>query len=283
MEGLSFMNYYYYIAGFPDLQPDDTKNVPALDALKDDLEEQLCDNDRTLLHLVYAEYDNRNLLRYLRDKGAELDPLGTLTADDWREVLDLMEEQEHPYDPRLLPYVHTFYSAYRDENSPLDGASQEDYLAGLYYDYAMQCDNRFLREWFEFNLNLRNLLTATACRRHGFDTQHLVVGGNEVARALRKSNARDFGLAGQFDELETVLHIADEPNLLTREQQLDALKWQWLDEHTFFNYFSVERILALVLKCQLLNRWKPLTQERGTAVFRDLLEALKKDVPINHP
>lgn len=278
------MNYYYYIAGFPDLQPDDTKNVPALDALKADLEEQLCDNDRTLLHLVYAEYDNRNLLRYLHDKGAELDPLGTLTADDWREVLDLMEEQEHPHDPRLLPYVRTFYAAYRDENSPLDGASHEDYLAGLYYDYAMQCGNRFLREWFEFNLNLRNLLTATACRRHGFDTQHLVVGGNEVARALRKSNARDFGLAGQFDELETVLHIADEPNLLTREQQLDALKWQWLDEHTFFNYFSVERILALVLKCQLLNRWKPLTQERGTAVFRDLLEALKKDVKIEqHP
>ena len=68
--------------------------------------------------------------------------------------------------------------------------------------------------------------------------------------------------------------------LLTREQQLDALKWQWLDEHTFFNYFSVERILSLVLKSQLLNRWKPLTQERGTAVFRDLLETLKKDIPL---
>lgn len=275
------MNYYYYIAGFPDLQPDGTKNVPSLADLRSDLEEQLCDRDRALLHLIYAEYDNRNLLRYLRDKDTELDPLGILTADDWRELIGLMDEQEYPHDPRLLPYVHTFYTAYRDENSPLHAdTSAEDYLAGLYYDYAMQGDNRFLREWFEFNLNLRNLLTAIACRRHGFDAQRLVVGDNEMARALRKSNARDFGLAGQFDPLETVLRIADEPNLLTREQQLDALKWQWLDEHTFFNYFSVERILSLVLKSQLLNRWKPLTQERGTAVFRDLLDALKKDIPL---
>ena len=48
------MNYYYYIAGFPDLQPDGTKNVPSLADLRSDLEEQLCDRDRALLHLTYA-------------------------------------------------------------------------------------------------------------------------------------------------------------------------------------------------------------------------------------
>ena len=88
------MNYYYYIAGFPDLQPDGTKNVPSLADLRSDLEEQLCDRDRALLHLIYAEYDNRNLLRYLRDKDTELDPLGILTADDWRELIDLMDHFE---------------------------------------------------------------------------------------------------------------------------------------------------------------------------------------------
>lgn len=272
------MKYYYLIAGFPDIQLDDTKAVPSMETLKTDLEEQLADNDRELLHLIYAKYDNRNLLLFLKDKDAALDPLGTLQTDDWKEVTGLMEEVENPRDKRLQPYVQQFYAAYKDENFSFDGMSHEDYLAGLYYEYAMHSENRFLHDWFEFNLNANNLLSAIACRKHGLDPQRFIIGNNEIAQNLRKSNARDFGLAGMFDELDTLLNIAEEPNLLTREKMLDELRWKWLEEHTFFNYFSVERVLALVLKCELINRWKPLTQEKGTEVFRNLLDTLKEGV-----
>lgn len=273
-----FMNYYYLIAGFPDIQPDDPKNVPSMSALKADLEEELSEADVQLLHLIYAKYDNRNLLLYLNNKDAELNPLGTLNADDWKELVSLMEELENPKDKRLLPYVQKFYSLYKDENFSFEGISGEDYLSGLYYEHAMRNDNAFLHDWFEFNLNMNNLLTAIACRKHGFDPQQFIIGNNEVAQALRKSNARDFGLAGVFEELDAVLNIAEEPNLLTREKQIDTLKWNWLEEHTFFDYFTAERVLSFVLKCELINRWRPLTQEKGTKVFRNLLDTLKEGV-----
>ncbi len=272
------MKYYYLIAGLPDIQPDDPKGVPGMDALRVDLEDQLSEEDQKLLDLIYAKYDNRNLLFYLQNKDVALNPLGKLNSEDWKELTYLMEEYEQPKDMRLLPYVQRFYALYRDENFSFEGISNEDYLSGLYYDYAMQNDNKFLHDWFEFNLNIQNLLTAIACRKYGYDPQQYIVGNNEIARILRKSNARDFGLTGIFDELDTVVKISEEPNLLTREKQIDQLKWNWLEEHTFFNYFTIERILSFVLKCELINRWKPLTQEKGTEVFRSLLDTLKEDV-----
>jgi len=272
------MKYYYLIASLPDIQLEDPKGVPSMENLKNDLEEQLSEEDVKLLHLVYAKYDNRNLLFYLQDKNAALNPLGLLQADDWQELISLMGEVEHPNDARLQPYIHRYYQAYTDENFSFDGISKEDYLSGLYYEYAMQNKNKFLHDWFEFNLNINNLLAALACRKHGFDPHLFIVGDNEVAQLLRKSNSRDFGLVGVFDEYEAVLKIAEEANLMNREKQIDELKWKWLEEHTFFHYFSIERVLAFVLKCELVNRWKPLSQEKGQKIFRDLLDTLKDDI-----
>lgn len=251
-----------------------------MEALKLTLEEQLLEKDLKLLNLIYAKYDNKNLLFYLRNKDADLSPLGSLRSDDWKELTAMMEEVENPKDNRLLPYMQQYYASYKDESFSFTEISEEDYLSGLYYQYAMQNNNKFLHDWFEFNLNVNNILTAIACRKYGFNPQQYIIGDNEdeIAQTLRKSNARDFGLGGMFDQLDEVLRISEESNLLVREKMIDELKWNWLDEHTFFDYFSIERVLAFVLKCELINRWKPLTQEKGTKVFREMLDSLKEDV-----
>lgn len=272
------MNYYCLIAGLPDLQPDSDKTYMPLAALKVELLEQLSDADAKLLKLVFAKFDNDNWLKYLKDKDANLNQLGNLLTQDLEQLHSLLQEFENPKDSRLLPYIQTFYNTHNAENFLAQGVSHEDYLSGLYYEFAMQSGNLFLRDWFEFNLNINNVLTAIACRKHGFDMRTFVIGDNEVAQTLRTSNARDFGLQGVFEQLEPVLRIADEPNLLLREKQIDALKWQWLDEHTFFNYFGVEKVLAFVLKSELLERWKPLSVEKGNEIFRELLGDLKEGV-----
>ena len=272
------MNYYCLIAGLPDLQLESDKTYLPLAALKIELLEQLSDADAQLLKLVFAKFDNDNWLKYLQNKETQLNQLGNLQANDLEQLHGLLEEFENPKDSRLLPYLHTFYNTHNAENFLSQGVSHEDYLSGLYYEFAMKNGNLFLRDWFEFNLNINNVLTAIACRKHGFDMRSLVIGNNEVAQTIKSSNARDFGLQGIFEQLDSVLRIAEEPNLLFREKQIDALKWQWLDEHTFFNYFGVEKVLAFVLKSELLERWKPLSVEKGTEVFRELLGNLKEGV-----
>lgn len=274
------MNYYCLIAGLPDLQLDQAKNLPSMETLLEELQGTLSAADAAWLRLLQMQYDNRNLLAYLADKNAPLHPLGTLTAADWAELMVLIDETDNPKDARLQPYMLTFLQAVNDEKTRENIHSQEDFLATLYYDFGSKSENKFVADWFNYCLDINNILAALICRKHGLDVKQAIVGNNTVAKAIRKNNTRDFGLTGIFDGLDALMLLAEEPNLLERERKIDQLKWNWLEEHTFFHYFSVERVLAFWLKCEILHRWDNLTAENGQQIFRQLLDELKQDVKL---
>lgn len=274
------MNYYCLVAGLPDLHTDDAKGYLSLEDLRAELIGQLTPADVKLLNLLYAKYDNQNFLKFLSQREAILNPLGNLNTDDWNELIGLMQETENPVDDRLPSYIINYYNFIQSEENFISGIPPEDYLTALYFEFAMKVDNEFLQAWFEFNLNLNNLLTAINCRKHEIEQQKLIIGHNEIAKILRHSHARDYGIGNLFDFTDEVVKITEEPNLMEREKKIDALKWFWLEEHTFFNYFSIEKILAFVLKTEMLERWKMLSFEAGSTIFRDLLTSLKQDVNI---
>ena len=271
------MNYYCLIAGLPDLV-EDTKSTIRISELKSELFEQLSMADWQLLSLIFASYDNENLIAYLANKEAELNPLGNLNATDWNELLTLISETESPRDPRLNPYIINFVQTIGVENGLPEGVSKTDFLTSLYYAEAIGHSNDFVSKWYAYNLNLNNVLTAIISRKHGYNLQNAVIGDNEIANNLRQSQAKDFGLTNLFADFELIHKISDEPDLMEREKKIDALKWNWLDDATFFHYFSIEKVIAYVLKLQLMERWQMLTIEKGREVFRHMLNQLKKEV-----
>ena len=126
------MNYYCLIAGLPDLQLDQAKNLPSMETLLEELQGTLSASDAAWLRLLQMQYDNRNLLAYLADKNAPLHPLGTLTTADWAELMVLIDETDNPKDARLQPYMLTFLQAINDEKTRENIHSQEDFLADGY-------------------------------------------------------------------------------------------------------------------------------------------------------
>lgn len=275
------MNYYCLVAGLPDIQKDDLKGFLSPLELLDEISPQLSEEDAALLRLLYARYDNANFLTFLRDKEIKSDSPGVITAADWEELHRLMQEEDTPRDKRLLPYYISYFKSAQEDEDFLKGMSPDDFLAGLYYDYAMQSSNSFVASWFEFNLNLNNLMTAVFCRKHKINPEKLIVGQTELAKVLRTSHARDYGVGGLFEYTEEVIKLAEETDLLEREKKIDALKWDWLEEHTFFNYFTIERILAYVLRVEMLQRWKMLSFETGSEIFRSILASMKQGIKIN--
>lgn len=269
------MKYYYLVSGLPDIQLSDAKVSPMVE-MAEEIKENLSDADANLFSLLLLKYDNENFLAYLKDNNAQLNPLGNLSSNDWEELVSLMNESDSVVDKRLMPYIQQFYAQYT-MGFP-ENVLPEDQLAVGYYSYGMKCGNRFLSDWFEFNLNLNNVLAALMCRKFGFDIKTAVLGSNEIAEALRTSGARDFGLAGTFDQMEEVLRIAEMTDLYEREKRLDALRWNWLEDHTFFHFFSAERIWAFWLKSELIHRWEDLTTEKGKTVFRQLMDNFRKEV-----
>ena len=276
------MNYYCYIAGLPDIQIDNQKSIPAQEEILDELKQILSKGDMALLDLLRLKYDNDNLLKFLANRDAELNPLGKLTSQDWAELIELIDnsDERNPVrDTRLLKYMLDFYTTIRNEQSEEKIDFAEDFLAALYYKYGMQCKNKFVADWFEFNLNINNILTALTCRKYGWDIKSAIVGDNVVAETIRNSvSARDFNLKAEIDYFDALVNISETANLLDREHRIDALKWNWLEENTFFSSFSIEKVLSFWLRCELMHRWNNLSMEEGAEIFRQMINDLKKDV-----
>ena len=276
------MNYYCYIAGLPDIQIDNQKSIPAQEEILDELKQILSKGDMALLDLLRLKYDNDNLLKFLANRDAELNPLGKLTSQDWAELIELIDnsDERNPVrDARLLKYVLEFYTTIRNEQSEEKIDFAEDFLAALYYKYGIQCKNKFVADWFEFNLNINNILTALTCRKYGWDIKSAIVGDNVVAETIRSSvSARDFNLKAEIDYFDALVSISETANLLDREHRIDALKWNWLEENTFFSSFSIEKVLSFWLRCELMHRWDNLSMEEGAEIFRQMINDLKKDV-----
>ena len=272
-------NYYYLIAGLPELSLDDNKLGTTVREFRELYYPDLADEDRCLLDLIFLSYDNANLLALLKDKEAIVAEGGLYTGEELLGIIEAARAEEAP-DRNYPRYMYDFVAQMESEESAAEGIFPEDRLAQLYYAHAMNQGNAFVERWFAFNLDLNNFLTAITARRYNLDVKSLIVGDNEVAKALRTSNSRDFGLTGVMDGFEEVMRISEIDNLVERERKLDVLKWEWMEENSFFDYFTVEKLFAFLVKIQIIERWITLDAEAGGEMLRGMIRQLKEEVKV---
>ena len=271
--------YYYLVAGLPELTLEDSKLSYTVADFKTEIYPGLSSSDQKLIDLFYLKFDNANVLKLLKDKDAVIDLRGNFSAAELNEYIATIKEGGEVSAKEFPSYLSVFISDYF--NTPAESAVlHEDHLAALYYEYAMKCGNKFVAAWFEFNLTINNILIAFSARKYKWDIAQNVVGNTEVCEALRTSGARDFGLSGEVDCLEQLMKISEITELVEREKKLDSLRWNWMEEATFFDYFTVERIFAFLLQLEMIERWIALDKEKGNQLFRSIIDALKDEVQI---
>ena len=271
--------YYCLVAGAPDVTLDGGKLTLSVADFKSDYLPEISSKDQELIHLFYLKFDNRNLLDLLADNEKErLDTRALYSRQDLLDAMDMVAKGDEQ--GRILPaYMYDFISSYPSlkETTTL---LPEDVLTALYYRYAANCTNKFVRSWFEFSLNVNNILVALTARRFGFSASDYLVGRSDVTAALRTSGARDFGLSAELDYVDELIRISEVTDPVEKERKLDVLKWNWLEEVSFFHYFTVERLFTLVLRLDMLERWSVIDKEKGGEVFRQLIRNLKDDVEV---
>ena len=270
--------YYYLVAGLPDIALDDGKLSCTVSTFREELYPALSAEDKKLVDLFYLKFDNKDLLCLLKDKDAATQGNGNFSAEQLLTLIAAVREGD-AVDKCIPPYMAQFVQKYL-ELQPEDTARAEDMLAAEYYSYAMKAKNKFVASWFEFNLNLNNIFAALAARKYKMDLQDIIVGDNEVCSQLRTSNARDFGLNETLDYYETIQRIAETDELVDREKKTDMLKWKWLEDESFFNYFTIERLFVFLLQLEMIERWIALDKETGNSLFREMIQNLKGQVQI---
>ena len=272
-------NYYCLVTGLPELSLEDGKLSYNVANFKTEIYPLLSKSDKKLVDLFYLKFDNRNLLTLLKDKEASVDAsLGNFSADELLGIIASFKEEKAP-DKKFPSYFYEFAELYL--NTPEEERfGLEDKLYGYYYNHAMKCGNSFVSTWFELNLDVNNILAAMTARKYKMEVAKVPVGMNPVAEALRTSNARDFGLADELEYFEQLVRINDTVDLVEREKKIDLLKWNWMEDNTFFNYFTIEKIFVFLMKLEMIERWVSLDKEKGNELFRQLIDQLKDEVQI---
>ncbi|WP_278410611.1 DUF2764 family protein [Phocaeicola coprocola] len=270
--------YYCLVAGLPDISLDDGKLSYSVSDFKVELYPDLSAQDRKLIDLFYLKFDNTAILKLLKNKDAVIEDKGNFSAEELLQLIEAVREGDTPdkkYPSYLVNFVSQYLQLSQDELYRAD-----DLLAALYYSYGMSSNNAFIASWFEFNLNLNNILAALAARKYKLEVSSVIVGATSICEQLRTSNARDFGLNETLEYFEALQRIADIEELVEREKKVDMLKWKWLEDESFFHYFTIERIFVFLMQLEMIERWISLDKEKGNELFRKMIQDLKNEVQI---
>lgn len=269
-------DYYSLVAGLPDVSLETIQSPLTVATLKEEFYREISSKDQQLLNLFFLQYDNRNILLLLKDKDAQINPNGNYSSEEWNEYIKEVQEVDNPQVSDIPSYFAEFISAYLAEQPLFENLLWEDQLSVLYYDYAIQKGTPFISEWFLLNLNLNNILAGLKARELKMDLQNVIVGDNEVADALRTSSQMDFGLNQIIDYYPQIVRINEEPHLQEREYKIDLFKWNWLEEQTFFEYFSIEKVFAYLLQVNMVERWMQLDAEKGKLFFNKMVQEMTR-------
>ncbi len=271
-------NYYCLVAGLPDIKMNDDTSRISLAEMREQCEEALTYVDKKLLFYFYLYWDCRNIARLLKDSNAEIETMGNYNPEQYTDLLTSAREltfNVHRY-PRFLSEFAREYPYNKDR----EGYFAEDDVMYRYYQFGLTCPNKMIRRWFTLNLNINNILTAMIARQNGWNVSDYVMGDDEVAEMLRTNNTKDFDLSNELEYVKELMPIVDETDPVQKERRIDAFRWLWLDDQTFFEPFSIDAVFAYLCKLQMLERWENLDAEKGRETFQRIIEELRGEAKV---
>ena len=171
-------------------------------------------------------------------------------------------------------YIEEIVSLCSDKDRKLieflmSGYLEENLNAG-FYGKALTHKDAFIREYFRFDLNVRNAKVKYLNKALGRDAEKdVLLFGEDTPQAVLDAVAEEFEEAA---DLETILNTGD---ILSRERGIDDLMWEKIDSLTTFNYFDIDAILGFITKLNIVARWYRLDEQTGREMFKRLVDEVR--------
>ena len=272
-------NYYCLMAGVPDISLQDLQDSQiSLQQFREQTEEVITEKDSRLLYYFYLKKDCLNLVRMLKNPDAEINSFGNLSREQLEDLITSARTMN--FNVHRYPSFMSIFAREYDYNKDKNGYFPEDVILFEFYKYAMECPNKFIASWYKLNLDLTNMLTAFIARKYGWNVSDFIYGDNNVNEMIRNNNTKDFDLKHEYDYVVDIMKIVDTDDPVDKERLIDAFKWNWLDEATFFDVFSIEAVFAYLCKLEMMERWEMLEPEKGQARFKEIIETLRGEAKV---
>lgn len=172
---------------------------------------------------------------------------------DWKDsgemsgdaFVDWLREGCSDGDRKLIDFLREGFSA---ENLNKD-----------FYLRALSHRDRFLREYFRFDLNVRNAKV------------------EYLNRELGRAAGTDIFLTDEngFEEEARLGAVLGSGDILSREKGIDDLMWEKIESLTTFDYFDIDAILGFIAKLNIAMRWNRLDPETGREMFSRIVKEVR--------
>lgn len=128
-----------------------------------------------------------------------------------------------------------------------------------FYLRALSHRDRFLREYFRFDLNVRNAKV------------------EYLNRELGRAAGTDIFLTDEngFEEEARLGSVLGSGDILSREKGIDDLMWEKIESLTTFDYFDIDAILGFIAKLNIAMRWNRLDPETGREMFSRIVKEVR--------
>jgi hypothetical protein len=249
-------NYYYVGISLPSLSLDIPPEITFKDfnrLLKDNLSEK--DSQKTLFIRRYD--DILNLRAYWL--GTSLNVHGEL---------NILELSEAVVSQTGLPsYVYDFIDKYPNKE---DRLLHFPFLLAKFFQEAVLEKDSFLRNYFNFERELRLVWTAYRAKKLGKDLNFELQFENPeeelIAQLLALKEAKIFELPEKFQNLKVIFENFDD-NPLALEKALDQYRIEYIEKMIeSHDPFSIERILAYMIQLMIIEKWFELDKEKGKEI-----------------
>lgn len=252
--------------------------------------------DRSLVNLILLKNDNHILIQLL--KGHELTPIDpsllVLGVERLQYLIEAtqinidyvpdpysIEKPELPQiDSKEFPkYMIDFVKLYLTDQKRGEVSSYfyEDVLSLEYAKYVQKKGDTFLKNWFAFEQDIASIFAAITAERYQLDASKYILGDKSLYSLMRSGDWKEISYLEDADMVKRIRTISEEEHLAIREQKVDALKWEVLDEVTFADLFSIDAMMVYLLKLQILERWERLDKVQGEQKFRNIVSGLNNE------
>ena len=267
------MQYYYLKSGLPELQSAGMTAEANLDSVRLFIESNLSAPD--LAHFRYLLYrnDNKNLLRLMRANDG-IEETSHLTFNEPAAFAHQELESGFAGISPLPVYMRTFVDAYRAGDLPANTRIRENLLKEGYYNEALGLPDPFLRDYFYFKRDLKNIVSALNARKFGYPIEEVLIGDYALADTLRSSRVPDFGLARSHPYSGRIMELLERGDMAALEKAVDQILWDYLDAQTSADPFGCATVFAYFVKLSLGNRWLSLNMEAGISELRRIMNRI---------
>jgi hypothetical protein len=254
-------DYYYLISSLPKLGLDEKHDKLDFDAVFQTILENVSDSDKKLLQYLIYPNDNKNLTTAISLKFKKPVLFHTFHQPSVipKEVIfDFLNQVD-----QLPRYMQEFVDICKEDFAVVSLSELEKVLLGLFYKEVFATGDEFLKKYYYFELNLRNITIALNSRLYGYYPQDEIVGTSPINLQLIKSTASDFNLGTEFpfvDDLSEAISSKD-PGYLAH--YYDRILWNYIDEIISFSYFNTHKLLGYTAQLLLIKRWMSLDKEEG--------------------